>query len=512
MERRTFLEFARAAAMAAVVPNNWRVILRPSFADTPFTLGVASGDPSATEVTLWTRLATRPLDPDGGIGPSRIGVVWELAEDENFAKITQQGRVVAARELGHSVHVNVAGLEPDRWFFYRFRSGDSVSPTGRTRTAPTPGTGNTLRFAAASCQHYEDGLFTAYRHMAGEELDLVFHLGDYIYEGSPAEGRVRKHANGEPIQLNDYRIRYAQYKADPDLMAAHARFPWIVTWDDHEVDNNYAGLIGENGMESEEQMRARRAAAYQAWWEHQPVRVPRARSWADLTIRRSLPWGSLAQFWVLDTRQYRSDQPCGDGAREVPCGDWGSPRHTFLGDAQEAWLTQGLATSPGRWQVLAQQVMMAPFDALVGSRRQAYMDNWSGYPVARDRLLRAIGQRAPNRTVVLTGDIHSNWVNELRAGFETPGRPTIAAEFVGTSITSGGDGVDRSAQVNDQTLAENPHLKWQNARRGYFTSTVAADHWRSDYRVVPFVSRPDAPITTASSWRLERGKPGIHAA
>jgi alkaline phosphatase D len=419
---------------------------------------------------------------------------------------------VASPELGHSVHVDLTGLEPDRWYFYRFRAGDAVSPVGRTRTAPAAGSDRALRFAAASCQHYEQGLFTAYRHLAAEEVDLVFHLGDYIYEYSPIEGRVRKHANPEIMDLTNYRIRYAQYKTDPHLSAAHARCPWIVTWDDHEVDNNYAGLIGENVMESEEQMRARRAAAYQAYWEHQPVRVPRVRSWADLTIRRSFAWGQLARFWVLDTRQYRTDQPCGDGGHEVPCGDWGSPQHTLLGEAQEAWLTQGLASSKAQWQVLAQQVMVAPFDELGGAKNRAYMDNWSGYPVARDRLLRTIEQRASNRAVVLTGDIHSSWVNELKAGFARPGTPTVGAEFVGTSIASGGDGADRSAAVNDRTLADNPHLKWQNSRRGYFTCNVAGDHWRTDYRIVPFVSRPDAPITTASSWRVERGRPGIHAA
>jgi alkaline phosphatase D len=181
----------------------------------------------------------------------------------------------------------------------------------------------------------------------------------------------------------------------------------------------------------------------------------------------------------------------------------------LLGSEQEGWLLRGMAGDSARWQVLAQQIMVAPFDGLAGPRRQVSMDNWSGYPVARDRLLRAVGQRAPNRTVVLTGDIHSSWVNELRAGFERPGTPTIAAEFVGTSISSGGDGVDRSAAVNDGTLAENPHLKWQSSRRGYFTCTVSPGEWRTDYRLVPFVTRPDAPIATASSWRVERGRPGI---
>ncbi|NOT09084.1 MAG: alkaline phosphatase [Gemmatimonadales bacterium] len=511
MLRRDFLEFVRCTALAAAIPNDWRVRFRPRFVDDPFGLGVASGDPTSNSVILWTRLAPRPLDPDGGVGGTRPVVSWELAADEGFGSILQRGRATAAPELGHSIHVDVQGLDPNRWYFYRFMSGDAVSAIGRTRTAPPDGATQPLRLGVASCQHYEQGLFTAYRHMAVEELDMIAHLGDYIYEYGPAEGQVRRHSAAEILGLPDYRVRYAQYKSDEHLRAAHQRCPWIVTWDDHEVDNNYAGLIGENRMESEEQMRARRAAAYQAWWENQPVRVPRVRSWSDLTIRRGFKWGELAHIWVLDTRQYRSDQACDDGNREVPCAEWSDPSRTMMGNAQEGWLTAGLAANRASWQVLAQQVMVAPYDGLEGPKQRVSMDQWSGYPVARDRLLRTIGQSAPNRTVVLTGDIHSNWVNELRSSFSRSGAPTVAAEFVGTSISSGGDGVDRYPTVNDRAMAENPHLKWQNARRGYMTCTVTPEEWLTAYRTVPFVSRPDAPISTATTWRLERGRPGILA-
>jgi alkaline phosphatase D len=283
----------------------------------------------------------------------------------------------------------------------------------------------------------------------------------------------------------------------------------VVTWDDHEVDNNYTTSIGENEMESEEQMRARRAAGYQAWWEHQPVRVPRARSWADLSIIRGFDWGTLARFWVLDGRQYRSDQPCGDGDRVVPCGNWADPSRTMLGAAQERWLYDGLASSRASWQVLANQVMVAPFDSRPGPETLVALDQWSGYPAARDRLLGAIAQRAPNRTVVLTGDIHSSWVNELRSSFSTRGAPVVATELVGTSIASGGDGAARSSYVTDAALAENPHVKWQHARRGYIACTVTPDAWRAEYRTVPYVTRPNAPIETSSRWRMVRGRAGV---
>jgi alkaline phosphatase D len=510
MDRRDFLaDLTRAAALCAVVPNGWRVTSRPRLADDPFQLGVASGDPTATGGVLWTRLAPRAMEPEGGMDGQRTVVTWEVAEDDAFRRIVKQGRATAAPELSYSLHVDVDGLAPARWYYYRFSTGGATSPVGRLRTTPAAGAVEPLRLAAASCSHWEQGLFTGYEHMAREELDLVAHLGDYIYEYAGAPDRVRRHAGLEIRTLDDYRRRYAQYKGDPALQAAHARCPWIVVWDDHEVDNNYAGVIGENGMESEEQMRARRAAGYQAWWEHQPVRVPRVRSWADLAITRSLDWGALARFWMLDTRQHRTDQPCGDGIRAVPCGTWSDPSHTLLGDAQERWLTDGLAGSRARWQVLANQVMVAPFDSRAGAATHVSMDQWSGYPVARDRLLGAIAERAPNRTVVLTGDIHSSWVNELRAGFARPDRPTIGAEFVTTSISAGGDGAERIGGATDAVLAESPHIRWHNARRGYVSHTVSADAWTAEYRVVPFVTRPGAPVETPTRWRVAHGRAGI---
>jgi alkaline phosphatase D len=511
MDRRDFLfDLARYSALCAVVPNVWRVTTRPRLADYPFTLGVASGDPTSTGGVLWTRLAPRPQDPDGGMAGPRTVVAWELAEDDAFAKIVKQGRATAAPELGYSIHIDVDGLQPDRWYHYRFAVGEARSPVGRFRTAPAPSAATPLAFAFVSCQHYEEGYYTAYEHLAGEDLDLVAHLGDYIYEYGTVPDRPRQHASTEVRTVEQYRARYAQYKADPALMKAHAKCPWVVVWDDHEVDNNYAGLHGENGMESEEQMRLRRAAGYQAWWEHQPVRVPRAKSWSDLSITRTIDWGNLARFFMLDGRQYRTVQACGDGARVVPCGDWASPARTMLGAAQEKWVSDGLAASRARWQVIGNQTMVGPIDNLPGPEIRHPMDNWSGYPAARDRLLHAIAQRAPNRTVVITGDIHTNWVNELHAGFSRPDLPTVAAEFVGTSISSGGDGSDQT--LAPEVMSENPHVKWHNRRRGYVSCRVTPDEWRAEYRTVPYVSRPGAPVDTPTKWRVVRGRAGVEKA
>ena len=510
MLRRDFLEnLARAAAMCSALPTVWRITHRPSFADDPFQLGVASGDPIADGGVLWTRLAPRPLEPEGGMSGIRTAVRWEVADDEAFGRVVQQGRVTAAPELSYSVHVDVEGLAPDRWYFYRFSSGDAMSPVGRLRTAPPAAATSPLRMGVASCQHYETGHYTALEHMAREELDLVAHLGDYIYEYAETPERVRTHAGLEIRTLDDYRRRYAQYKTDPALQAAHERCPWLVTWDDHEVDNNYAASVGENIMESDEQMRARRAAAYQAWWEHQPVRVPRARSWADLTITRTLDWGTLARIWVLDTRQYRSDQACGDGVDPTPCSDWASPSRSLLGGAQESWLSEGLATSRSRWQVLAQQIMMTPFDNEPGEVSAFSMDTWSGYPAARERLMRSIAERAPNRTVVLTGDIHSHWANELHRDFAPREGAGIGAEFVATSVTSGGDGGETAPWVNDRNLAENPQVRFHSGRRGYMTCTVDSEAWTTEYRTVPYVSRLGAPIETPARFRVVNGQPGL---
>lgn len=508
MDRRRFLlDLPRYSFLCGVSPSLWRVTTRSRIQADPFTLGVASGDPRSDRCVIWTRLAPAPFQPQGGMDGRRTPVRWEVAHDEAFTQVVRSGRYIAAPELGFSVHVDVEGLEADRWYFYRFMIDQGPSPIGRLRTTPGAGATTPLRLGVASCQHYEQGLFTAFEHMADEEFDLVAHLGDYIYEYA-AQDRVRAHRGFEVVSVDDYRRRYALYKADAALKAAHHGCPWIVTWDDHEFDNNYAGTIGENRFESDEQMRVRRAAAYQAWWEHQPVRVPRVRSWADLDITRDFHWGELAHIWMLDTRQYRNDQACGDGQRSVPCGAWDDPARSLLGDAQEQWLLGGLAASSRRWQVLAQQIMMGPFDRAPGDETVTSMDQWSGYPVARDRLLRGLAERAGGRSVVLTGDIHANLVNSLPAGFRNGGGEPVAAEFVGTSISSGGDGSDEWAAL-DAVRLENPHLHWQNNRRGYMRCVVGADDWQTDYRTVPFVSMPGAPIETASSWRVPHGQARI---
>lgn len=471
----------------------------------PFTLGVASGDPSPSGVVLWTRVASRPLEPGGGMPAAPVALWWEVAEDEAFSAIVRSGNTVASPQWGHTVHVEVEGLRPERWYWYRFKAAGHISPTGRTRTLPPAGaTPERLRFAFASCQHYEDGLFTAYEHLAREDLDLVVHLGDYIYEGAGRDGSVRRHLGGELTTLDEYRIRYALYRLDPALQAAHASAPWIVTWDDHEVANNYAGDIPARPA-TPEAFRKRRAAAYQAYYESMPLRRSAVPRGPDMLLYRRLAYGRLASFHVLDTRQYRTDQPQGDG-RKPPSDVLLDPAGTLLGEKQREWLFDGLERSPASWNVLAQQVMMARVDRAPGEAVELSMDQWSGYEYERRRLLRHLRDRSIRNPVVLTGDIHSNWANELAVEAGPAPAENVAVEFVGTSISSGGDGL-AVPKWAESAQAENPFVKFVNQERGYVRCEVTPEHWTTDYRTVPYVSRPGAPIQTRATFVVDSGRP-----
>lgn len=436
-----------------------------------------------------------------------VAVGWEVSEDEGFGKVVQRGNFDATAALAHAVHVEVVGLEPDRWYFYRFHAGGETSPIGRARTFPAADVmPEKLRFAFASCQHYESGHFTALRHMANEGLDLGVHLGDYIYEYGGMDGRVRKHVGEEIVSLDDYRNRLAQYHTDEDLQAAHAAMPWMVTWDDHEFDNNCAGEISEEEGVTPADFLRRREAAYQAYYEHMPLRVSALPKGPHMRLYRSASFGQLANFAVLDTRQYRTDQPNGDRLKPLE-GDVFRSDAEMLGQPQERWLQHELARSTAKWNVLAQQVMMARVDRKVGEERKFSMDQWAGYDVPRRRLLSYLASQQISNPVVLTGDIHTNWVNDLKIDFDDANAPTVATEFVVTSITSGGDGQDQTPDT-PRLLEENPFVKFYNAQRGYVRCTVTPGSWKSDYQVVPFVTRPDAPLETRATFEVESGRPG----
>ncbi len=508
VSRRAFLAGGMALVpYASLARPIGRIRPRPRFASTPFTLGVASGDPSPDGIVLWTRLAPQPLGPAGGMDPDPVEVTWEIAADDGMRRVVKTGVEVAEAEWAHSVHAEVSGLEPERWYWYRFRVGDEVSPIGRTKTFPRPGAdARALRFAFVSCQAYEVGYFTAFKHLAAEDIELVFHLGDYIYEnGGPAFNTIRPHSNPEPYTLEAYRERYAQYKTDPDLQAAHRVAPWIVTWDDHEVDDNYAGVISK-ANDPVDAFTRRRTAAYRAYYEHQPLRARSRPRDAGMRLYRAFEFGSLASFFVLDTRQYRTDQPCGDGVKEI-CDAVFAPGATMMGPEQERWLYDGLDRSRARWHVLPQQVMMAALDEAPGDAKRYAMDQWNGYGAERTRLLTFLHERRLSNPVVLTGDIHSNWVNDLQLDFADPHSPVVATELVGTSITSGGDGSDIN-QTMEGVKRENPFVKFCNGQRGYVVCELAPAEMRAHYRVVDYIRQPGAPVHTRASFVVEDGRAG----
>lgn len=471
----------------------------PTLKEFPFTLGVASGEPAPDGIALWTRLAPKPFDA-AAMPAANIAVRWQVAEDENFAKVVRKGQAVASPALAHSVHVEVAGLRPARWYWYRFSAGGHQSPTGRFRTSPAPGDmPERFRFAFASCQQWTQGFWTAYEHMAGEDLDLVIHLGDYIYEQG-YRGQIRREGHEETFTLADYRNRHALYKTDPLLQNAHARFPWITTWDDHEVSNNYANDIQEKGQPRSEFLQ-RRAWAYQAFYEHMPLRRRSLPKGPDMALYRRLDFGRLIRLHMLDTRQHRSDQPCGDGLKK-PCPDLRNPAQTLLGDAQQKWLDQSLHSSPAVWDLIGQQILVTLQDFDAGPDELFNMDSWSGYPLARQRLIDTLAARPRRNTVIITGDVHSSWVGQLHVEPREVKSPCVAAEFVGTSISSGGDGADTSERAA-AVLSANPQIRYFNGRRGYVRCEVAPKSWRADYRLLDYVTKPGSPVTTRASFAVE---------
>lgn len=482
---------------------------RPRFSTDPFTLGVASGDPHPDGVVLWTRLASSSLEMTG-LPADPVDVRWEMASDDTFRTVVARGSGLALPDLGHSLHVEVAGLEPSRDYWYRFDAGGAVSPVGHTRTAPAPDAPTqAIRFAFASCQNYEHGYYTALAHLSREDVDFVVHLGDYIYERRFGSETVREHESGEVTTLDEYRARYATYRGDPDLQAAHQSAPWIVSTDDHEVDNNYADEVAED-EQSPQQLLLRRAAGYQAFYEFMPLRRSSMPSGPDMTLYRRLGFGDLIEMHVLDTRQYRSDQACGD-RQKVRCEDALAPHRTMMGPDQERWLMEGMQASSARWNVLANQVMIAQMAGGQPEEPTFAMDRWDGYPVAQQRLLDFLAEARPQNPVVLTGDIHANWVADLKADFDDPAAAVVGTEFVGTSISSGGDGRAGTNRL-DRTRQTNPHIRYFNGQRGYVRVEVTSALWRADYRIVPYVSRPGAPVETAASFVVESGRPGAQPA
>ncbi|MEV1111725.1 alkaline phosphatase D family protein [Micromonospora sp. NPDC049751] len=504
LSRRIFVLGGLAAAGAAVTPGQTARAAAPY----PFKLGVASGDPAADSVVLWTRLAPSPLNADGqgGMADADVTVEWQVSTTDRFSSLVASGSVVARYADAHSVHVVAGGLAADSDYYYRFRAQGQISPVGRTRTAPAAGTfGRDLVMAFASCAHYEAGYYTAYRRMAEENPGLILHLGDYIYEGGVNTSAVRQHVGAEIVSLADYRRRYALYKSDPDLQAAHAAAPWLVVPDDHEVENNYANMVRADSSPTltAAQWTARRTAACRAYYENMPLRPASAPSGNSIGLYRRVRWGQLATFHMLDTRQFRDDQACGDGWKV--CADADLTSRSLTGATQEAWLLDGLAQHYGTWDILGQQVFFARQFEASGA---ANMDAWDGYRASRSRIQTGWQQRGVRNPLVLTGDVHKSWANELKADYANPSSATIGTELVCTSITSTGNGTGSTTIPN---AATNPHLKFYSDRRGYVRTTISRSQVRADFRAVNTVTEHGAAASTVRSFVILDGQPGLQA-
>jgi alkaline phosphatase D len=521
IDRRRFLQaLAGMGALELALPARMRgawaqvaaVETRPSFSADPFSLGVASGYPSPDGMVLWTRLAPEPLANGGGMGRNAVEVKWEIAEDDAMSRIVATGTERAEAAWGHSVHVEVRGLQPGRPYWYRFNAGDAVSTVGRTRTAPAANTqADRLRFAFASCQHYEQGFYGAYRHMVKDDPDLVVFLGDYIYEGNSSRGQVRSHNMQRPNTLADYRARYALYKSDPALQAAHAVAPWLVTWDDHEVGNDYAGDQAGNNEPAEKFM-ARRAIAYKAYYEHMPLPRRALPNGPNALLYASAAFGTLVSFHMLDDRQYRSAQACPRAGRRgsntvdiAQCAELEDKSRTLLGAEQHQWIESQLSASRTRWNILGQQSVMAQIDIKSGPGRSAWTDAWDGYPHSRQRLLDFIAARKVANPVVIGGDVHMSYVNDLKTNFDDHRSPVIASEFVGTSISS----IHPTPDNMQRRVTENAHIHLAEARyRGYTRVELTPRQMKVDLRAMENTTQPDAACSTFASFVVEDGRAG----
>ncbi len=508
--RRRVVTTGLGAVAATIVPAPLRAASGAALRDNPFTLGVASGYPQPDGMVLWTRLAPQPLVPGGGLpADAVIPVTWEIAGDERFGRIVQSGTAHAAAEWAHSVHVEPTGLLPDRDYWYRFRAGNHVSPPGRTRTSVALGAALAkLRLAVVSCQQYEHGYYAAYRHIVADDPGLVVHLGDYIYELTWGTNLVRSHGAPECYTLDDYRARYALYKSDPDLQAAHAAAPWLLTWDDHEVDNDYAADADEEN-DPPALFLARRAAAYRAYYEHLPLPRRAVPFGPYMRIHAARACGDLARIVMLDGRQYRSRQACATagqgGGRTTWCEELFAEDRTMLGAAQEDWLGARLARGGTAWNLIAQQTVMTRIDEQGGPGERYWTDSWNGYPAARARLMGTLGRLKDANPVVLSGDIHAFGVANLNAVAENPESPIVASEFVTTSVTSQAVADKLAGHV----LGENPNLLFGSPQyRGYLRLDLTRDTLRADLVALDDATRRDSGRRVLRSYVVESGRPG----
>ncbi len=471
-------------------------------ASDPFALGVASGAPLTDSVILWTRLVPDPTAEDGGMPDEPVTVTWEFMDDD-AGKTLHSVEVMAVPEDAHSVHIEVSDLEPGTWYRYRFHAAGYTSPVGRTRTLPE-GDVDQFTFAMASCQAIQFGEYAAWRDVAEQpDLDAVLFGGDYIYENiafdlSPQRDEHRKWRTPPPSDLATFRLRYAQTKSDVHLQAAHAAVPWWIMWDDHELTDNYWREGGGMNDFAGGPLEPRRVAAYQAWWEHQPVRMDKPTD-GKAIAHQQVTIGSLADLLLLDTRQHADVPPCRDLSSNdlgVACAERDDPDRTLLGVDQETWLDGAIDAASSAWTVLASPVMFAGLDARHDNtdveEPTYYLESWDGYTASRIRVADAL--RAKPSPLVISADFHASFVLDVGPGFDAD---PVCAEFLATGISSNPFSGSRSDL--------NPHMRHHLADNGYVLHSVNAQMWRATFRTVVDIWDPDSVVETTAEYTVDAG-------
>lgn len=479
-----------------------------------FPQGVVSGDPRPDSALLWTRVLPPPEGAD-------VAVTWEVSSSPTFDTTLASGTATATAASDHCVKVAATGLGPDRWYFYRFRACGATSQVGRARTAPAEGTTpDRLRFAVTSCQLWNNGYYTAYRSICGEDCDLLLFLGDYIYEYGgvePAYGRgvARLDPVDHPTTLGAFRSKYRLYRSDPDLQACHADMPMAPMWDDHEIFDNYRqDLVAPEVLE----------AGYTAWFDFQPVVAPAEERFRTY---RSFRWGDLAEFFLTDGRQYR-DPETGTlfNTTHYPGSTAVLPGRTMFGTPQRDWLVGGITSSPAQWKMFGNPVMMMPLrfidlDTPVTRRlfpqwplnAGVYLngDQWDGYQDERRHILEAIESSATENVTIFTGDIHTFWTGSLRADVDTPSRPKVATEFVCGSVTSPGfedtfPDPGLLSTVGSRLAAVNPHFQYINLyEHGYAVVEVDPEQTVVEFKAVDMLVVDHPVVHTLARMRVVAG-------
>jgi alkaline phosphatase D len=466
-----------------------------------FRHGVASGDPLSDSVVLWTR------------SPGATEVAWVVARDPDLRLVVARGTAATSADVDHTVKVDPGGLEPATTYWYRFSVGDDHSPIGRTRTAPAPGAPvDRLRVGLVSCASYAAGWFHAYRNLARRDVDLVVHVGDYLYEnGRHLKKGPRHHPPTRAVSVDGYRARHALYKTDHDLQALHARHPMIAVWDDHELAGGaWSGGAHEHSPRHHGSWADRKAAAVQAYWEWMPLRQPDPA--VPERIYRMVRWGDLADVALLDTRLIGRDEPVGRGNGVVV--KLSDPGRSMLGEDQRVWLEAEMAASAARWRLLTSQVVLAPIPLMAG--RLLNPGQWDGYPAERDWLYRVLaaargplpGDQIPGGNVaVLSGDIHSSWANELPVGAEFVG-PSVSSPAFADILVPGGR-LGRAAA--ERTFRwQNRHVRMVELRHhGYLVADVTPERIQADWWHLDTVTGPSPAETFAGGWQLHWGHPGL---